>query len=144
MAGALNFQSDVVVDGSPIVIVIGDGGAGGFNNLNINGFVGITTWFGEFQAAGGLGGMSWSNNSQFYYGSGLPRSICNMITYDGLLGLNTFAYGGQAGLGNGGSGAFFNGVAGLFGAGGGATDAQQANAGVGGQGGHGTVMIEWS
>jgi len=67
-----------------------------------------------------------------------------MTTYDGVVGLGTLAYGGQAGLGNGGIGGFVNGGIGLFGSGGGASDAQEANAGVGGQGGHGIVMISWS
>jgi len=144
MSGALNFQLDMLVDENPITISIGEGGLGAFDVSHINGYNGISTWFREFEALGGVGGESRTTVGFWYYGIGLPRSICNMTTYDGILAPGTFAYGGQAGLGNGGAGGFYNGFPGAFGGGGGATDQQDSNPGMGGQGGHGVVMISWS
>jgi len=146
-AGEINHQIDYAVDGTPLTIITGNGGLGGDFWENDDGGTGESTQFNDIVATGGAGGISVDNNFNGYYGQGAARYICNMTTYDGLLAPGTFAYGGQAGLGNGGMGmsSLDDGQAGTFGSGGGATDnTSDSSPAIGGKGGNGTVMISWS
>ena len=144
-AGEINHQADYAVAGTPLAISIGEGGIGGDDYNSDDGREGGITWFNDIAVTGGLGGISLDNNFNGYYGQGAARDICNTTTYDGVVG-GDHGYGGQAGLGKGGDGmAFTNGQAGTFGSGGGATDDRSDDLHfVGGQGGHGVVMISWS